>query len=50
MKVFHKHLIEEADLDKETRGRLKNIRPGSPQWDIEYKRVMTEVRRKRGLV
>ncbi len=50
MRLFRKHLIEEADLDKEVRGRIKNVRPGSPQWDIEYKRVMSEVRRKRGLV
>ena len=49
MRLFRKHLIEEAELDREVKGRLKNIRPGSPQWDIEYKRVMSEVRRKRGL-
>jgi hypothetical protein len=50
MRLFRKHLIEEADLDREVRGRIKNIRPGSPQWDIEYRRVLNEVRRKRGLV
>lgn len=50
MGLFRKHLIDEADLDKEVRARLKNLRPGSDKWDIEYKRVMDEVRRKRGLV
>lgn len=50
LKIFRKHLVEEADLDREVRARLKNIRPGSPQWDIEYRRIMEEVRRKRGLV
>jgi hypothetical protein len=50
LKLFRKHLVEEADLDREVRGRIKNLRPGSPQWDIEYKRVMDEVRRKKGLV
>lgn len=50
MRLFRKHLVEEADLDREVRARLKNIRPGSPQWDIEYRRVMDDVRRKRGLV
>ena len=50
MRIFRKHLVEEADLDREVRGRLKNLRPGSEKWDIEYRRVMDEVRRKRGLV
>lgn len=50
MRLFRKHLVEEADLDKEVRGRLKNLRPGTDKWEIEYKRVMDEVRRKRGLV
>jgi hypothetical protein len=50
MRVFRKHLVEEADLDREVRGKLKNVRPGTPQWEIDYNRVMSEVRRKRGLV
>jgi uncharacterized protein len=50
MRLFKKHLIEEADLDREVRGRIKNMRPGTDRWEIEYRRVMDEVRRKRGLV
>jgi uncharacterized protein len=50
MRIFRKHLVEEADLDREVRGRLKNMRPGSEKWDIEYRRIMDDVRRKRGLV
>jgi hypothetical protein len=50
MRIFRKHLVEEADLDREVRGRLKNLRPGTDKWEIEYKRLMDEVRRKRGLV
>jgi YD repeat-containing protein len=50
MRLFRKHLVEEADLDREVRGRLKNMRPGSDRWDIEYRRVLDDVRRKRGLV
>jgi uncharacterized protein len=50
MRLFRKHLIEEADLDREVRGRLKNMRPGTEKWEIEYRRVLDEVRRKRGLV
>lgn len=50
MGLFRKHLVEEADLDREVRARLKNLRPGTDKWDIEYRRVMEDVRRKRGLV
>jgi len=50
MRLFRKHLVEEAELDREVRGRLKNMRPGSDKWDIEYRRVLDDVRRKRGLV
>ncbi len=50
MGLFRKHLVEEADLDREVRARLKNMRPGSDKWDIEYRRMMDDVRRKRGLV
>jgi uncharacterized protein len=49
MRIFRKHLIEEADLDREVRARLKNLRPGTDKWEIEYRRVLDEVRRKRGL-
>ena len=50
MGLFRKHLVEEADLDREVRSRLKNMRPGTNKWDIEYRRVMEDVRRKRGLI
>ncbi len=50
MRLFRKHLIEEADLDREVRSKLKNMRPGTEKWEIEYRRVMDDVRRKRGLV
>ena len=50
MRIFRKHLVEEAELDREVRGRLKNMRPGTDKWDIEYRRVLDDIRRKRGLV
>ena len=50
MRIFRKHLVEEADLDREVRSKIKNMRPGTEKWDIEYKRVMDDVRRKKGLV
>ena len=49
MGIFRKQLVAEADLDKEVRGRMKHLKEGTPGWDIEYRRVLDEVRRKRGL-
>jgi hypothetical protein len=50
MEIFRKHLIDEADLDREVRARMKNMRSGTDKWEIEYRRIMDEVRGKRGLV
>lgn len=46
---FDKVLVSEDVLDAEVRGRLKNIQEGTPAWDIKYKEIMQEVRRKHGL-
>ncbi|MBH1988957.1 MAG: DUF507 family protein [Myxococcaceae bacterium] len=37
------------DLDKEARARLKNLREGSPEWEIEYPRAVAQLKRQRGL-
>ncbi|MES2504875.1 MAG: DUF507 family protein [Myxococcota bacterium] len=37
------------DLDKEARSRLKNLREGSPDWEIEYPRVVAQLKRQKGL-
>lgn len=36
-------------LDKEARARLKNLKEGSPEWDIEYPRVIAQLKRQKGL-
>lgn len=37
------------ELDKEARQRLKNLREGSPEWEIEYPRVIAQLKRQKGL-
>ncbi|MBL4819151.1 MAG: DUF507 family protein [Deltaproteobacteria bacterium] len=37
------------EIDKEARARLKNIREGSPDWDIEYPRAVAQIKRQKGL-
>ena len=47
--MFRTVLIDDAELHREARSRLRNIRPGTAEWDIKYAQVLDEVRRKRGL-
>ena len=49
MIVFRRILIDEADLDKEARSKIRNIREGTADWEIEYKKALSDIRRKRGL-
>lgn len=38
------------DIDKEARARIRNLREGSPEWDIEYPRIVAQLKRQKGLV
>ncbi len=49
-KVLEKHMAAEEELESEVRARLKNVEEGSKTWDVEYAKVMEQVKRKRGLV
>ncbi len=48
-KVLEKHMAAEEELENEVRARLKNVEEGSKTWDVEYAKVMEQVKRKRGL-
>lgn len=37
------------DVETEARSRLKNVREGTPEWDIEYPRMIAQVKRQKGL-
>ena len=37
------------EVEQEARSRLKNIKEGTPEWDIEYPRMVAQVRRQKGL-
>lgn len=37
------------DVEQEARARLKNVREGTPEWDIEYPRMIAQVKRQKGL-
>ncbi len=47
--VLRRHMEVEADLDKEVRARIKNLQEGTATFEIEYAKVMDQIKRKKGL-
>ena len=47
--VLKKHMDVGDDLDVEVRSKIKNLQEGTATFDIEYARVMDQIRRNRGL-
>ncbi|MCC6213419.1 MAG: DUF507 family protein [Polyangiaceae bacterium] len=39
---------DEAALDTEVRGRMKHLEEGTGLWDVEYRRVLEDVKRRKG--
>ncbi len=37
------------EIEAEARSRLKNIKEGTPEWDIEFPRMVAQVKRQKGL-
>lgn len=47
--AMNKYASIPEGLDKEARQRLKNLREGSPEWEIEYPRAIAQLKRQKGL-
>ena len=47
--IFKKHMAVDDALDAEVRAHLKHLTEGTRTWDIEYARVMDQMKKKRGL-
>ncbi|MFW5876583.1 MAG: DUF507 family protein [Myxococcota bacterium] len=47
--ILRKHMEVESELDKEVRSKIKNLQEGTATFEIEYSRVMDQIKRKRGL-
>lgn len=47
--LFKKYMAADTDVDTEVRAQLKHVKEGTPQWDIEYRRMLETIKRKRGL-
>ena len=47
--VLNRHLNVDDDLDQEVRRRIKNLQEGTSTWEVEYHKVMQDLRRLKGL-
>jgi hypothetical protein len=47
--ILRKHMEVDEEVDRETRARIKHVEEGSRTWEIEYRRVMEDIRRRKGL-
>ena len=46
---LRRHMALDSELDQEVRNRIKNLQEGTSDWEIEYKRVMEDVKNRRNL-
>jgi hypothetical protein len=50
VEVLRKYQQVHQEVDAEVRGRIRNVQEGTSEWEIQYRRVMDQVRRNRGLL
>jgi hypothetical protein len=47
--IVRKHMQVDDELDQEVRQRLKNLQEGTSAWDVEYAKVMDQIKQKHGI-
>lgn len=47
--ILRRHMEIESGLDAEVRSKIKNLQEGTSAFEIEYAKVMDQIKRKRGL-
>jgi len=47
--ILKRHMALDEELDRETRAQLKHVEEGTRTWEVEYRRVMEDIRRRKGL-
>jgi hypothetical protein len=46
---LRKQLADEQALEQEIRGHLRHVQEGTGLWEIEYRRMMEDIKRRKGL-
>lgn len=47
--LLKKHGALEDEVETEVRSKMKHVQEGSRTWEVEYKRIMADVQRRKGL-
>ena len=47
--ILKKHMMVDEELDQEVRQRIKNLQEGTQTWELEYAKVMEQIKRKHGI-
>ncbi len=47
--VLKKHMLVDEELDEEVRRKIKNLQEGTATWEVEYTKVLDQMKRNRGL-
>jgi hypothetical protein len=50
VQIMKRHLDIDDEIDREARSRLKHLEEGTSAWEVEYQKVLDQIRRARGLV
>ncbi len=47
--ILRKHMAVDEELDREVRERIRNLEEGTQTWEIEYNRVLEQIKQKHGI-
>jgi hypothetical protein len=47
--ILKRHMAIDEELEREVRGKLKHVEEGTRTWEVEYARIMEDIRRRKGL-
>lgn len=47
--ILKKHMQVDEELDEEVRRKIRNLEEGTATWEVEYNKVLNQIKRNRGL-
>jgi hypothetical protein len=47
--ICKKHMSVDEAIDQEVRDRIKNLEEGTQAWDVEYSKVLDQIKAKHGV-
>lgn len=47
--IVRKHMAVDEEIDQEVRQRIKNLQEGTAAWEVEYAKVMEQIKQKHGI-